>query len=129
MTTSNLDKALNDAKEKAAAARARVRELNRKKREAEKKKFEREALAIGRRVLIAAKEGSNELFAELSVLSDELAEKPEAPAEDAGTGAQHPVETGDADNVSDNVSDTPNHAMHDAQAEYVTGRQDGDYYA
>lgn len=129
MSKNNLDQALEDAKAKAAAARARVRELNRKKREAEKKKFEREALAIGRRVLAAAKEGNNELFAELTVLSDELAQAPEAPAEDAGTGAQHQAETADSDNVSDTLSDTPNHAPHDAQAECDTGRQDGVHYA
>lgn len=129
MSKNNLDQAIEDAKEKAAAARARVRELNRKKREAEKKKFEREALAIGRRVLTAAKEGNNELYAELTALSDELGQAAEAPAEDAGTGAQHQAETADSDNVSDTLSDTQDHAQHDAQAEYVTGRQDGDYCA
>lgn len=129
MTTSNLDKALIDAKERAAAARAKVRDLNRRKREAERRAFEREALAIGRRVLTAAKEGNNELFIELSVLSDELAQAPDAPAEAVSDEIEHQAETAAADNVSDTLSDTHDHAPHDAQAEYDTGRQDGGYYA
>ncbi|MEY8567330.1 hypothetical protein AALF15_12260 [Corynebacteriaceae bacterium 7-707] len=126
MSNTNLDKALADAKEKAAAARAKVRELNRKKREAERRTFERQALAIGRRVLTAAKESHEALVIELSVLSDELTEEQNEPAEDAGTGAQHPDETDDVYTVND----TQDHAQHDhAQAESNTAQWGGVGYA